>query len=402
MSSQFSFVSSKPQGPQTPSAPSCSIAPFENDLIGRVVPNETLKQWLAENRGHLELYLQPRGTTHSEKTKTLSPEFYEKADTLRGCYDLVAGIYRPQDVDGPYAEIRYEKVINTDTAKKVKFFAEKEKWAVLDGGSAGRRRYVDVQVTLFAAGSDEQIETNPMIPLAIPNRLENAKVHVVGFEDHYGTLATDSAGNLWIRIGAPLVLAIDELLSIRPKTAEELQADSEDAEDIPRVPKGMVKVDEYAPTQRVIPVFGGNDCANIYMVSAKGSKFLAATAGVKTLVKNLPIIAGRVFDQERNLLKGEKIELKNHSKARGSFTGLNEEGVTSALGFFWYFNVAVQAAQGLANEVGDVFRNIVRPNSEYPNYRIQPIAGHGYYVELGRAGVKPLKGKLYPSKPRGC
>jgi len=63
---------------------------------------------------------------------------------------LVAGIYRPQDIDGPYAEARYPEEINADTARShLKFFIGESNMKVVSHPASSDRGRAAIHLSFF-------------------------------------------------------------------------------------------------------------------------------------------------------------------------------------------------------------------------------------------------------------
>lgn len=328
---------------------------FDTDLFGRVVVGAKLKQWLKAERAHIELYLQPLHTRDPQQTRYLSfaypqESFRDEAKALRGRYELVAGIFRPSDLDSPYAEIRYPQEINADTARQhLKFHLDTDTkgFSVLTR-SGGERRNSQVFLSFFK-GAQGNYETPAAIPFA--------EVKVIGFPE-FGVLHADKNGDLVL----PPVPNYSQL-------AVEVRA------------KG------YYRTFRTIPIFAGDVHQPIYLGTKSQLMTLAKQLAGVSQLEALAQVLGRVFDPaSRNPLENERVELVDHAPSRGSYFRFFSDSllahVTTMTGFFSYFNVA------------SAFRYLERPDSNKRTLRVNVRPSSAYYVELGRGGMRALRGRL--------
>lgn len=334
--------------------------PFETDLFGRVEVSPQLATWINEQRAHIELYLQPVGSRDPQGTRYLSyrfpqPEFRDSAKALIGRYELVAGIYRPQDVDGPYAEARFSHEVNAVTAREhLKFYIDLSDLKPLAGHTPGNGRTSTVHLSFFEGASADYREPHP---------IAGASVRVIGSQDQSQGLTADAQGNLVIAgVATQNDLAIE------------------------------VTAPGYYRTFRTFRVFNSDVHLPVYLVNIEKVRTMTqALAGVRQ-AGAAAVLMGRVFDpQTRNPLEGETIELVDHPAERGSyFSFFGEPGRTAATGFFSFFNVA------------PAFRYISRPESLKPSLRVFMRAESAYYIELGRGGARSFHGRLTdPNLPGG-
>ncbi len=325
--------------------------PYEDDLMGRMEMSPALDKWLTENKGHVELYLLPVGTRDPQGIHYLTFEypqydFAKKADSLKGRYQLVAGIFTPQSVDGPIAEIFYPEEIAPDTARShLKFFLDTKDLKGTHFAANAGRRHANVSLTFFEGASPEH---------TTPEKIRNAEVRVIGFPE-YGTLKSDADGNL--------------LVSALPNHSQIVFE---------------VRAKDFLRTYRTVPIFGADVHQPIYMVSKPRVKEIVRTLLGKKQSGVLSVVMGRVFDPKtRNPLKNEVVELVDHSEELGSyFSFFGEKLTTSVTGFLSFYNVA------------PAFRYLKRSSEEARTFRFPVRSAAGYYLELGRGGVKALKGKV--------
>ncbi len=326
--------------------------PFESDLYGRVTFSPEFSTWLTEQKGHVELYLQPVGSRDPQGTRYLSyrypqADFRDKASALKGRYQLVAGIYRVQDIDGPYAEAVYQEEVNARTARgHLRFHIESRDLKVTSHASSSDRRHATVHLSFFEGASADYRE---------PHEIAGAEVRVIGFEKEYGVLHADAAGNLAIHaVPTHSDLAIE------------------------------VRAKDYYRTFRTIHVFGADAHLPVYMVSKdKVAAMTRALVGVRQS-GTAALIMGRVFEPEsRNPLEHERIELTDHPARNGSyFSFFGEPGRTASTGFYSFFNVA------------PAFRYVTRPEVDKRALRLFMRDSSAYYVELGRGGMRSFHGRL--------
>jgi hypothetical protein len=326
--------------------------PFESDLYGRVTFSSEFSAWLSAQKGHVELYLQPVGSRDPQGTRYLSyrypqSDFRDKAASLKGRYRLVAGIYRVQDVDGPYAEAVYQEEVNARTARgHLRFHIESRDLKVTSQASSSDRRHATVHLSFFEGASADYRE---------PHEIADAEVRVIGYEKEYGILHADASGNLAI---AAVPTHSDLAIEVRAK--------------------------DYYRTFRTIHVFGSDAHLPVYMVSKdKVAAMTRALVGVRQ-GQSAALIMGRVFDPEsRNPLEHERIELTDHPSQNGSyFSFFGEPGRTSSTGFYSFFNVA------------PAFRYVTRPDVDKRALRLYMRESSAYYVELGRGGMRSFHGRL--------
>jgi hypothetical protein len=330
-----------------------SAAPFESDLFGRVFLAPDLEGWLAKEKGHIELYLQPLKSRDPQGTRFLSfhfpqDSFRESADVLKGRYRLVAGIFRPGDIDSPYAEIVHPEEINALTARsQVKFSLATKNLKVVSSPNSGERNRVRIFVSLFQ-GASAEYDT--------PTSIAGAEVKVLGFPE-YGVLISNTEGNLEI-----------------PHFPSHSQAILE------------VRAKNYYRTFRTVPVFGGDVHVPLYMVQKQQIALLSALVRAPQQGR-LSVAMGRVFDPEtRNPLAGQTIELKDQPQNRGHyfrFFGPSETSrTTTSTGFYTDFNIQ------------PAFRYWLRPDSQQRTFRMNVEESAAYYTELGRGGSKSFFGRL--------
>jgi hypothetical protein len=335
---------------------------FETDLFGRVKLSAALEAWLAKEKGHLELYLQPLHSRDPQSTRYLSfhypqDSFRESAAVLKGRYRLVAGVFRPGDIDSPYAEIEHPEEINAVTARShIKFFADVKQFKILSAPDKGQRRQVQIHLSFFKGASPDY---------EVPTPIANAEVKVVGYPE-YGVLKSDADGNLTI-----------------PHFPTHSQAVLE------------VRAKNYYRTFRTVPVFSGDARVPIYLVLKEQVKAITENLVRVKQAEGLSVAMGRVFDPEtRNPLAGQEILLKDQPPQRGHyfrfFTPTFElSRTTTDTGFFSDFNM------------GSAFRFWKRVASSLRTFRHLILESAGYYFELGRGGQRAFEGRLVNPQGKG-
>ncbi len=332
---------------------SLAASAFDTDLFGRVSLAPDLDAWLTKEKGHIELYLQPVKSRDPQGTRFLSfhfpqDSFRESAEVLKGRYRLIAGVFRPGDIDSPYAEIVYPEEINALTARsQVKFYLSTQNFKVVSSPSGGERNRVKIFISLFQ-GASAEYDT--------PTSIAGAEVKVLGFPE-YGTLRSDSEGNL----------------------------------EVPHFPSHSqmiveVRAKGYYRTFRTVPVFGGDVHVPVYMVQKHQVALLGALVQAPQN-ESLSVAMGRVFDPEtRNPLAGQTVDLKDQPSNRGhyfQFFGTPDTTrTTTSTGFYSDFNIQ------------PAFRYWLRPESTQRTFRMNVEASAAYYTELGRGGSKSFFGRL--------
>lgn len=328
--------------------------PFDTDLFGRVLVGKKLQNWLRVNRAHIELYLQPLHSRDPQLIRHLSfsypqSSFRDEAKALVGRYELVAGIFRPSDIDRPYAELRYPEEVNALTARQhLKFHIDTEtKGFSLVSKASGLGRKSQVFLSFFR-GAQSNYDTPAVIPFA--------EVRVLGFPE-FGVLKANKDGDL----------------VLPPLQARSIKVE--------------VRAKGYFRTFRTIPILNSDVHQPIYLGQKNQLLTMAFTLAGVPQVETLSQVIGRVFDPvTRNPLEGERVELLDHSDSRGSFFRFFADGLhkhmTAVTGFFSYFNVA------------SAFRYIERPDSGKRTLRVNVRPASVYYLELGRGGMRSLRGRL--------
>ncbi len=326
--------------------------PFESDLFGRLYLENSVRNWLEKEKAHIELHLQPVGSRDPQGTRYLSyhypaTDFREPGQMLKGRYQLIASVYRPQDVDAPYAEAVYPTEVNAHTARQhLKFSIRKSDLKPVSNSDQNGRRKSKVFLSFFEGAAADYREPHP---------IPGVEVRVVGYEKEFGTLVSNAEGNLII---PALPGPFDYVIEARAKG--------------------------YFRTFKNIQVNHSDFSMPVYMVSKEKTQTMArALVGVRQ-IDETSVLMGRVFDPEtRNPLEGERVDLIDHEESRGAYTSFfGELHRTGPTGFFSFFNVAA------------AFRYLARPENTKRAFRLPVRKSSAYYVELGRDGRHTLRGRL--------
>ncbi|MBY0370931.1 carboxypeptidase regulatory-like domain-containing protein [bacterium] len=350
---------------QTTSAIAANLTkPFETDLYVRLTPKQDLQQWLQENRAHIELYLQPLGTRDPQGTLFLLPDgegnYRESADVLRGRYALVAGVYRPQDVERPYREIQHPVEINSETVWKHQRFApDLASLHEVRGNRSGKR--ATVVLTLFKGASPEHERPSTV---SEGEKIANGQVSIVSYPER-GVFYADERGNVVI---PDLAYGFTYVFEVRAQN--------------------------YFRTFQTVPIYQSDAYQPVYLVSKSQTVAIAKRLAVSDkgtgvgLGAGTSVLMGRVFDPQTLQPQADtRVDLQNHLLSLGSYFQFFQDKFqprTSNLGYFSFFNLPASATH----------RQITRPETQLRTYEATVMPQSGYYVELGRAGVHTLKGNL--------
>jgi hypothetical protein len=328
-----------------------------NAIVGKFSVDSGMETWLARNRGHIELHLEPayrldRSSQDNQVVDYRFPSnqygdrFAVNPRALHGDYALYARVYMKDGIR-PVASVPYRDLLNSQYRPQVAFHLRWNDFShyyhyVQNVPDATRL----VSLSLFegAAGDPKK-----------PTRVANASVRVVGFPE-WGTFVSNEKGNVRI----PNVPSHSELLL-------------------------DIVADNYYSTQKIVPVFESDAYNIVYLISKDKAQ------AIKYWTKEDPdpekgIIMGKAYDHTTRTPKaGEKMTL-SYQKGQALYIDSLPNPLlpeTTSTGLFGFFNI-IPSFRALGRAFPGELPLLVYVKKNYAQW-----------VDLGRAGVKPLPGRLY-------
>ena len=323
-------------------------------IYGEIEAEEAALAWLTSHRGHIELYLNRVGSKDPQDTIFLidyqfpqSGRTFELDGTgMQGNYQLVAGVYTPTSAV-PVAQIVYPKTISADNYKdNIYLVIKKEALIVSPGRDEAQRQENSVPLTLTLF---DGAPGNYRKPKSI-----TGEISVVGFPE-LGTFNADKEGNIRINklpVGSEYVIE--------------------------------AKAPGYYPTRQIVPIFSTAAYAPIYLIEKDKVEAITKYFTKKPQEELKAVLMGRVYNLKTKApLAGETLSL-SHRKGQAVYFGalpdLNLK-TTVDTGLFGFYNIESS------------MRSVAR-DSEKHSLLLSVDPNHGYFIELGRGGVKNFSGRL--------
>ncbi|MBI1861646.1 MAG: hypothetical protein HYR96_12080, partial [Deltaproteobacteria bacterium] len=305
-------------------------------------------QWLDAKKGHIELYLKAKDSADPEDIIFIEYTFPEAdfeidGQALHHAYEVVAGVYLP-DSSEAFATVDSGKIVGPGGRGRVRFSIDK---AAIFKSAATKKRtgYVPLTLTVYEGLSGNYRQPQPVA---------GAKVQIVGFGG-LGEAVAGSDGSLKL----PMVPIHSELLV-------------------------RVSAPSYLPTERVIPVFETPAYVPVYLLPKTKIDDVSRYFVQNQQRDDRSVLIGRVFDPVERIPKAlERFSLSYRRGGPIYFGALPDSGLreTTNQGLFGFFNVA------------PAFRVLSKDEGAYGHLN-QFRSGFGYYVEWGRGGAKPIRGRL--------
>ncbi len=349
--------------PGREAAEAASYLPQPNDpdvgqLTGTFSTDERADDWLEDNKGHVELFLEPVDRTDKKpldmqdvgyryRSQEDDPNFSILSKRLRsGLYKLHALIFAG-DTPKLEADIAYHDMIWWGYKANIEFHITRDD---IDH----YRTYIQnvpsrslvLNVTLFEGGSGD-----PEHPYKIPN----GTVRVAGFPE-LGVFYSDGDGNIRI----PHVPSRSELLL-------------------------EVSASGYFDTEKVVPIFTSDVYEVVHLVSRDKIGSLPEFFTKRAQDSNNGIIVGRTLDDVSHTPKeGESVSLSFRKSPPLYIDALPDLklSATSSTGLFAFFNIAPS------------FRLISRSEEVIPLLmNVKP--NHAQYIEFGRGEERSVHGQIF-------
>ena len=327
----------------------------EGKIYGEVSADVAALEWLAANKGFVELYLNKVGSRDPQDTIFLTnyqfprsgQSFEIEGSGLTGKYNLVAGVYVPNSAV-PVAQISYAKAISAETYRE-KIRLNITKASITD--QSGRRDLlspessVPLNLTLFDGAPSNYRK---------PNIIKNGEVTFLGMPE-LGSYQSDNEGNVRV----PNVPVSSEMLV-------------------------EVKAPGYLPTRIVVPISTTAAYSPVYLIEKDKVDFVTNYFTKKPQQSMKSVLMGRVYDaSSRAPMAGETLNLsyrKGSAVYFGAFPNLTS-GSTLETGLFGFYNIEPS------------FRAVSRTSNQL-SHLLNLESGYGYFVEFGRGGSRTLSGRL--------
>lgn len=327
----------------------------EGKIYGEVSAEGAALEWLAANKGFVELYLNKVGSRDPQDTIFLTnyqfprsgQSFEIEGAGLKGKYNLVAGVYVPTSAV-PVAQISYAKPISSENYRE-KIRLNITKANITD--QSGRRDLlspessVPLNLTLFDGAPSNYRK---------PNIIKNGEVTFLGMPE-LGSYKSDNEGNVRV----PNVPVSSEMLV-------------------------EVKAPGYLPTRIVVPISNTAAYSPVYLIEKDKVDFVTNYFTKKPQQSAKSVLMGRVYDaNSRAPMVGETLNLsyrKGSAVYFGAFPNLTS-GSTLETGLFGFYNIEPS------------FRALSRTSNQL-SHLLNLESGYGYFVEFGRGGSRNLSGKL--------
>lgn len=339
--------------PDTPNSPADEVppdtdkSPRSGKIFGSIELDAAAAEWLESKKGHVEIYLHARDSQDPQDTLFVDSHYPDltfeiESAHLKFKYQLMAAVYLP-DSSTAFASIPYEKTIGPDFRERIRFRINRQQ---INGQRSEKPRKGSVPLTLTIF---EGLSGNYRQPVPVAG----ATVSIVGFNGAEFVSGSDGS----VRIAR---VPIHSELLLR------------------------VSAPKYMPTEHVVPIFNTAGYAPIYLLPDEKVSDVSRYFVQSAQQPGKGVLIGRVFDAVTRTPKAqERFSLSFRKGGPLYFGALPDpnQRETGTQGLFGFFNLP------------SLYRVLSRDASQYGLLtNIRP--GHGYYVEWGRGGRKPFRGKI--------
>lgn len=328
-------------------SPNNTAGSRSSTVVGVLELSDGATGWLEKQKGHIELYLQAVGSRDMQDTIFLDYQFPERdfevsGGSLRKNYHLIAAVYVPGSATA-YSTIPFPGIVNRHTMGRLHFRIDRD---AIAKRASQKKRAGTVPLTLAVF---EALSGNYRKPPAV----DGATIEIVGLEN--GNLVVDTEGT--VRISA-----------------------------VPVHSEFLVRASApgFYPTERIIPVFETSAYYPIYLIPTEKINDITHFFTRSPQEEEKSLVVGRVFDTTTRTPKSEERFWLSYRRGGALYFGALPDPAlsqTTTLGLFGFFNIV------------PAFRVLTRQEAPYgllTDFR----AGHGYYVEWGRGGERPIRGRI--------
>jgi len=349
--------------PGRAAAESAANLPQPNDqdvgeLNGRFTADLRVDEWLANHKGHIELFLEPSQRPDAHPADTQSVGYIYRSQEDDDNFSIVAkrlrsGLYRLHalvfsgDNARLEADIIYRDLIWWGYKAEIEFHVSREDidhYRKFVQNVPSRTRVLNLSLFEGASGNPDH-----------PTKIANGAVRIVSLPK-LGTFYSDSEGNIRI----PNVPSKSELL---------LEVSSQG----------------YHSTEKVEPIFHTDAYDVVYLMSREKVKTITKYFTKNEQTSDKGLIVGRVLDCiTRTPKAGETVNLSFRKGPALYIDSLPDPGMvaTATTGLFGFFNI--QPSFRLLSRVGELIPMLMN---------IKP--DHAQYAESCRAGEHNFHGRIY-------